>query len=388
MVPWKRFFLYTLFLAALLPLVSYSDRTSDDQRKKNRARLKEMQKTDPQEYSRLCEAAKEFVRLSEEEKDRLRRLNEEIEELPVSRQRRLFRVMHRYESWLENLPEEERQKILLAPDKRARLKLISNLRQQQWIQTLPKAYRRQISQLAGPEQDQLIQQIRREQKLWNAKWQLAFNHWIDLVNPNRRRTLETRIEDFPKELQAYINEYLRLVMSKQEWNQLKAAEGQWPKFPCLLVQIADRYPTALPGPRGPTTLAQLPRAVRERLIRSKSLNRRLLLRAQGKWPAFGKAVAEMANKGQLGLPYELWPTRIEDLSKGCREFLRNQLMPVLSEKEIQQLERAEGYWPEFPLTIQRLAKVRSLTVPWATLPGPSRKWEAYRVEGGIHVEPW
>ena len=39
---------------------------------------------------------------------------------------------------------------------------------------------------------------------------------------------------------------------------------------------------------------------------------------------------------------------------------------------------AEGKWPDYPNTIQELARRHQLEVPWHTLPGQRKNWDNYR----------
>ena len=52
--------------------------------------------------------------------------------------------------------------------------------------------------------------------------------------------------------------------------------------------------------------------------------------------------------------------------------------PLLDRKEARMLVEAEGKWPEYPETIQKLAQAHNLRVPWFTLPGNHERWVAYR----------
>jgi hypothetical protein len=307
--------------------------------------------------------------------------------------------MERYAAWLARLPEEQRKKIEQAPDTKARLELIRRLREEQWVATLPKAHRERMAKLQGAERHKLVAKLRREEQTWRAKWQFAFNHWLELT---KKKPLPASLEDYRKgdkkeqEVATFIKEYLLPRLSPEEQDRLKSAEGKWPLYPGMLVEFADRHPMALRGKHGPTSIKQLPGAVTKLLRVEKSqkgydeFNAKKLRAYQKKpWPALAVGVTQLLDfYPNLSLPYELWPRRTKDLSPMMQGFVAEKLRPVLDNNEKQMLEIAEGRWPDFPETIQKLADKRGLDVPWQTLPGRRSDWDAYRVKNYQLVEGW
>ena len=64
----------------------------------------------------------------------LRRLHAEFVDLDSEDQIRLTRVMQAYNAWLGHLPEADRQRILTAPSAAARLDVVKQLREQEWVE--------------------------------------------------------------------------------------------------------------------------------------------------------------------------------------------------------------------------------------------------------------
>ncbi len=176
----------------------------------------------------------------------------------------------------------------------------------------------------------------------------------------------------------FVNEYLRPFLTTEEEDRLAKAEGQWPRYPLALVEVADRHPPALPGAKGPTSLDELPTEVKNKLKNKKNEFPPVLVKAPKKWPEFGSAVATFtATKKKFVLPQELWPWSRAGLSKPMQEFV-DKLQAVMSDAEKQRLEAAEGKWPAYPLAIKEIAAAHRLEVPWHTLPGARRTWDRYR----------
>src|SRR5205823_3662552 len=99
---------------------------------------------------------------------------------------------------------------------------------------------------------------------------------------------------------------------------------------------------------------------------------------EGRWPSYAIAVTIIASKRGIVLPHELWPSNLKGLAPPARQFVTTRLMPVLEPPDKARLKAAADKWPEYPQTIDELAKKHHLQVPWQTLPGPPKLWENYR----------
>jgi hypothetical protein len=380
----------SLLLVVGLPLWALSGGRSD-QREQNQARLAEIRKN-PEDHARLVQEARAFLDLPEKQREQLRQFDHDLYQLPAARRDMLTDVMKRYAAWLARLPVEQRRKIEQAPNMQARLEIIRQIREQQWAQTLPKVYRDQLAKLEGRPRQELLDRLRLKDKEWKARWKLAFNHWPELAKPNRQASqFPAHLEDLPKDVQTFVNEYLKPRLSPEEQARLKKTEGRWPLFLCTLVDLADHHPPALPSKFGPTQFNQLPKEVQEKFKRAKAAS--VVMKAAGKWPAFAIKVTQVARNQSLGaLPHELWPIQQGDLLPPMRQFIEQKLRPVLTEDEMNELDQAEKSksWPRYPLTIRKLAAQHYLRPPWYALP-PARApefWNSYRVKNYELVQEW
>jgi hypothetical protein len=352
-------------------------------------RLLEQARNDPQHYERLQRDFRTFLSLPAERQDRLRQLDREVHRKDATGAR-LSRVLQRYKGWLERLSPEQRQRIEQAPDARERLRLIRELRDQQW---LPKEVWNELQKKPPRERADEIRRLRHQERERRADWIVTFRHWDEGVVHNR--PLPTHLEDQPA-VQHFVNNYLRPLLSKEEEARLQAAQGHWPLFPRTLVELTDKHPFVLPGPtRGPTRFEELPEEVRRALDKLDQPTKELLWLAQGRWPDYAIAVAEMAKQKNITLPKPLGPCHPRDLALFLwhpqhPQFMKR-LMNHLSLAEKKRLRQAEDDgWPEFPRTVAELASKHYIPVPGGAtvlLPGPRQNWDAYRLRPLAKSDP-
>jgi hypothetical protein len=366
------------FLLAAAPLVAFPDPTAEEL-KENARKLQQWRKH-PDQYERLRRDAQIFLALPPERREQILALDQELHEEPSPTQARLTNVLERYAEWLEKLSDKERDRIRGAANKQERLKVIHELREQEWLRHQPDAVRKKIQPLpAGTKKTEMIQKLRQEERQRRLEWHIAARFWDELT---RKSTLPTRLSDFAeinRLVPSFVEEYLYPFLTKEEKKRLDQAEGHWPRYPQTLVELADKHPIALKGDIGPTRISELP-AVVQKSVKGKTGFLTRVKAAEGKWPEFAIVVTEVvAKKGRIW-PYELWPTGFKDLSPQMREFVEKKLPAVLNETEMHLLVLAEkkSKWPEYPHTIQDLARKHGLEVPWQTLPGPREMWDKYR----------
>jgi len=241
-----------------------------------------------------------------------------------------------------------------------------------WLLRQPKAHREQAAALQGKDRDDFIKRLHQEEQRRDKEWQDA------------QRNLPSHYSDLPSEILRYYEEYLRFMLTKEERERLDKAEGNWPLFPQTLVELADIHPPALPGQEGCRSMNQLPSAVRDALKKIGKQNLKAIEVHEKQWPGFAMAVSALAyskstSKKAIVFPYELWPTHERCLLPPMQDFLNKKLRPALSDDEVRTLNKAVGKWPEFPRTIQELARDHKLQPPWFTFPGPPEQWDSYRI---------
>jgi hypothetical protein len=371
------------------------------------------------ELALLRQQARDFLALPAERRQRMIKLDEDLHKAGgPARQQRLRDVLRRYADWLDRLPEHKRRQVTEAPTGLARLRHIRELREEQWLRRQPKAVRdglaalravaaagltvphapaRAALGLVGPllapepgGRPFLTARLRQAERRRRQEWRIALRHWDDLA----KRPLPTRLKDFTDEVGRYVTEYLTPMLSPEERALLDGAEGQL-RFPYVLVHLADRHPPALAGEYGPKSFKGLPTDVQDRITKivmvPKALKagelvlKKKILAAEGKWPKFAVEVTKMAGlaaKGKgikLSQRYELWPYHPWHLSAEVRKFVEGRLSKSLNADEKALLAQSEGKWPDYPQTIQQLARRHGLQVPWQTLPGLRKAWDFYRI---------
>ena len=385
MSPYRRAVLALVLIVPAAALAALPGPLAED-REQNRRDLAALQKKDPQEYARLLREARAFLALPEERRQRLVQLDRDLHEQPAAVQARLLDVLRRYADWLEALPPADRQAIADAPTARERLRRIRATRERQWLEAQPRAVRERLAKLEGKARADEIARLRLDERQRRLDWKVAGRFWDVLVQRHQGKTppMPCRLGELDIADQLYVQHMLRPLLSAADWEGLEKAQGQWPRFPRLLVELADAHPMALDGPRGPTRIQDLPQPVQRRLkheLKQEKGTSRLQLRKQeGRWPDFAVAVTKLARAGKITLPPDFWPSRREDLSEPVKRFLKAKLEPALDDVEKALLKKAEGAWPAFPRMIQDLAGRHFLTVPWQTFPPPRSRWDNYRLQ--------
>jgi hypothetical protein len=360
-------------------LVSVRADGKGDALEQNRKWLEKARK-DPEHYARLLQDLKAFLNLPPDQQDRLRKLDKELSQLQKknpAESERLNRALERFAAWWERLSETDRQWIEAAPNQNERLRRIRALRERQWIEHLPKAYRDQIHQAQGEKRAALIKRYRQEEKDRHQEWQLAMRHWDEFLKGKPPR----RTADLPPDVLAFVHKNLQPRLSKADADRLKAAEGKWPGYLEVLVDLSDRY-VPFPGPLGPKSMADLPEDVRKQIAQLKPPARNLLQKAEGKWPEFAVQLQLLSRRTKLTLPRDLLPSKPGDFDRETTWFIRNRLLSHLTDEERQELKSVEGRWPEYPKALVRLASRHGLTDLPGILPGPRQYWDRYRSKPG------
>ncbi|MBY0523115.1 MAG: hypothetical protein K2R98_06935 [Gemmataceae bacterium] len=378
----------SLRLLALLALATFplwgiaepAGDVSDENRQ-----LLEKWREDPQHYARLKRDLGSFRKMSPEQQERLRKLDRDLQAEQPAMRGRLKGVMERYADWMDKLSESERQSIEKAPDRKARLHRIRELREQQWVKRLPKAQQEQIKNAKNREE--VISKIWHEEWEQRADWQVTVRHG-DLLT-KKDPPLPSSLAQLPEEVRRYVTDNLLPLLSKDEEKRLKEAEGKWPRYLRVLVELSDSHPYSVQGPIGPTKISALPGPYQD-LLRSKNYKKtrdRLEHRdVEGHWPEFGKVAREsFRGGGPFGPKFspispEFTPDRPSRFSSGVQVFLDKKLVPALDDEDRVRLHNAQDHWPDYPRTIVELARKHNLPIPSEkTLPGPFEFWDRYRV---------
>lgn len=293
------------------------------------------------------------------------------------------------EPWLRTQPKEIQDQWAALAGK-ARPDFVRKLRAQEeefklWMEGQPRILREKYAGLDEKGKTELIRALRAQDRKMKEEWLIASRFWSELQNG---AFLPARLEDLPGSVQIYVHEYLKHFLSKEEWARLEKAQGNWPLFPMTLGELADLHPPALPGPHGPRHFDDLPQAV-QKMFKGKILIGKGAKLAEGHWPGFGQFVAKMAESREILLPNELWPYSYKGLNQEMKDFVDHLIAKVLSDEEKHEfLNKTPNRWPDYPLAIQRLARIHGLAPPWFSLPPWKEKekdkwrdkWDLYRLK--------
>jgi hypothetical protein len=387
----RRILIGMTLLVVVAPLLAVPEPPAEEVQS-NRRRFAQLRKH-PEVVAKLREDSDAFYALTPERRKAIVQIHKELHQESSATQARLLNVLDHYVDWLHGLDEATRKQIADAPDKNARLALIKNLREKEWIKDQPKAIQDKLAQLQGDARKAFIAKEKNGERQRKIEWQIAGRFWKELESG---RPLPAKFSELSSGVQGYVQSYLqKMFLSAEEKDQLAKLEGQWPQYPMKLVELADKHPAALPGPIGPKNISELPAKLYNVLLSKapKKITKepaalqpaalaRFLTITATKWPEFGIELARAAKRHGIVFEHEFLAYSPDCLTIPMQEFIKIKLKPVLDGKESLQLAEAitNGKWPEYPQTIQDLADNHHLRVPWFTLPREVNfNWDNYRL---------
>jgi hypothetical protein len=168
-------------LICLITLIAVGSLSADEDKnsslkatpESNRRALEEKARQDPAWYERMLRDLDAFQSLPADQKERMRQLDKQLSAENAVTNKKLMRVLERYVTWLEKLPAADREFIEDASNSKDRLRRIREIREKQWVQTLPKAVREEIMHAKGAERQALIKKYRQEEKKRRQEWDAA-----------------------------------------------------------------------------------------------------------------------------------------------------------------------------------------------------------------------
>ncbi len=167
--------LFFAFLVTAHPLAAddskESSRALQDDPEQRRRALEEKARQDPQWYERTLRDLDAFHSLPAGQQERMRELDRQLNAQDARTRQKLMRALERYAAWLDHLPPADRKYIESAANSKERLRRIREIRDKQWVQTLPKAVREEIQRAKGKERQELIQKYRQEERKRRQEWE-------------------------------------------------------------------------------------------------------------------------------------------------------------------------------------------------------------------------
>ena len=167
--------LFVAFLVTANPVAAddspHSSRALKDDPEQSRRALEEKARQDPEWYQRTLRDLDAFQSLPADQQERMREIDRQLSAQDSRTRQKLMRALERYSAWLDRLPPADRKYIENAPNSKERLMRIREVRDKQWVQTLPKAVREEIMRAKGKERQELIQKYRQEEKKRRQEWE-------------------------------------------------------------------------------------------------------------------------------------------------------------------------------------------------------------------------
>jgi hypothetical protein len=430
----------TAAFVASAALLAVESAFSQDTRAKSDARVDAMRK--------MVREAKTFFALPPERQEAMRKLDDDLNKLTPGERKRLLHAMQWYADWLDKQSPQDREAILSLPDRNARLAKIKERLEQEWVARQPKKTRDLLAPMPHGRRDpgvvardlvgmlatplnqrplvlastlfidsldvraETIKRFKHHEAQQSRDWLVISRFWSDLTDPDpkKRAAMPAHASDFGPDVEAFVKDYLRPALSKEEKARLDNAEGHWPQYPMTLVELADKHPLALPQTHGPETFAELPKLITDKVMakweaknakggpkaapsvyfQNQSNNKETRERlekveyASSQTARLACSVAKYLHQKKETLPYEIWAARPADVAPPMKAFLDPEapFMSGLNDGERKELEDAQKRgWPEYPVKIKNLADKYGFRPPWFSLPEPSdvrHHWDKYR----------
>ncbi|HKB01195.1 MAG TPA: hypothetical protein VKD90_03200 [Gemmataceae bacterium] len=344
-----------------------------------------------------------FQTLDPTRQQQLRKLHEDFLALDAQDQARLTRVMQSYNGWLAKLSDEDRRRVLAAPSAAARLEAVRQLRERDWVDTLPRPYREEYERLDEDARRPKVQEWRAEEAERREEWAVAVRHWSEFQSGKTPGV-------FTGEALGAFVDHLRENLSDAERRELDDAriafdDGNYLGYAFVIIRMADRHPV-LPGRIGPKDFDSLPGSVKDYLVKHDPKHFRSpkgvipggdgdakeVRRAQGRWPEFAVELTRYCQRKGLVLPDQLGDCRKDDMPAEVRDFVTRTLEPQLKRTEagktdLRTLEEAQGKWPEYPRLLVELAKKHKVPFPGWALPAQWDRFRAAKNRSGLVPRP-
>jgi hypothetical protein len=112
-------------------------------------------------------------------------------------------------------------------------------------------------------------------------------------------------------------------------------------------------------------------------------------------PSFAHKFAQIALRenilfGKLPEGNEYMACGYKSLTPAMKQFVEKQLLPTINDHAADKKRylESEGFWPNYPDTIQELSHKYNLEPPWHILPDADRfHWDRYRPDRAVILEP-
>ena len=338
-------------------------------------------------------------------RQQLRKLDQDLDDLPVADQGRLRPVLENYALWLDRLADGERHDILAAATPSSRLEAVTQLHQKHWRESLPLPLRDKLASVVGVEERlELLKVWRAGEKARRDDWHVARRQWPTLFGRDRQAPWPFSEPGLAKQIDDHVKAVFKVDpgapipkangkaempagarLTPAELAYLKSAhdsatkDGNWFVYGVAVHRLTQQHPY-LPEPQAgkPLVLSgvNLPAELPARFkLQPKSFD----ATTRGKWPEFALEVHRKCVAERIPVPESLGPCRPADFRDEVRDFVTKVLVPRLTDAERDALKKLEGKWPEYPQQVIAFAKLPKydFAVPTVTPPGAPSLWAKY-----------
>lgn len=275
----------------------------------------------------------------------------------------------RERAWRDALPARARDRLKMVASDQERLGLVE-------ARKADERTRREEWQLAHRQWDDL----RPDRKPWPfADPDLArgVDEYVKAVlradlpaKPEPKREIPPDARVTPAEYTDLRNRYWAAVNGGGGWD--------WFSYGLVVYRLSQKHPYLPPfGDRQPPTDASaLPAHIVRELRLKGGLQTGEKRWSRGKWPEFALEVDAAADRAGVKLPVKLGPARPGEFTPPVNAFL-DDILPKISPAERGGLVKLEGEWPEYPRAVLSLSAKHDLPVPGVTLPGRPSQWARF-----------
>jgi hypothetical protein len=171
-----------------------------------------------------------------EQRQRLLEFDQALREEDAATQARYLRLMVRYTEWLERLNPEERSAIEQAASDAEKLARIREIKESQWVRTLPRADQQALAearQRSEAEYRQLLERLRDRERQLDLEWDLAAPPAVE------EGALRPVISRWLKQLKPHL--------SQDEWQLVtEIQKRERAAYLRLLAQLSEKHRIAIP----------------------------------------------------------------------------------------------------------------------------------------------